>query len=120
MERSPFIPMVILLTGLLLWSGYQATSAYRQNDQLSSDFDAAAPTVRKAQAVNDRFTAMVQDLVQLSSKDQYAAALVKTHFTKAPAAGDATSPAASPGDASTPAPAAGDGTLPPSIPDAGK
>jgi len=56
-----FWPAVILLSGLLIWSGYQV---YAQNSQ-------------QASGIQTRYVNLMKDLIQTSQKDQYAAQIVK-------------------------------------------
>ena len=74
---SSFWPLAILAVGLLLWSGYQAFSAYSQNSQLNSDFDGAVPTMKAAQTAKDKLYAIAQDLVQTGTHDTYAQQIVR-------------------------------------------
>jgi predicted negative regulator of RcsB-dependent stress response len=74
---SSFGPLAILIVGLLLWSGYQAFTSYSQNAALTAEFKQAEPTINAAQNMQARLYAVAQDLVQTSSKDPYAAQIVK-------------------------------------------
>jgi hypothetical protein len=74
---SSFWPLLILTAGLLLWSGYQAESAYVQSSVLSAEFKQAQPTIAAAQNVQSRLYAVAQDLIHSSAKDPYAAQIVK-------------------------------------------
>jgi hypothetical protein len=102
---SAFWPLLILMAGLFLWSGYQAYSAFRQSSNLNAELEAAAPTVKAAQEVQSKLYGLAQDLLQTSAKDTYAAQIVKEANiqVRAPAtnAPDASAPASS-----SPAPAA--------------
>jgi len=74
---SPFWPLLILVAGLLLWSGYQAYEGYVEKSNLTADFENAAPTIKAAQNVQSRLYAVAQDLIQTSAKDSNAAQIVK-------------------------------------------
>jgi hypothetical protein len=90
---SSFWPLVILAGGLLLWSGYQATSAYLQDTELNNEFQQAIPTLTAAQDARAKLYSMAQDLLQASPKDPAAAQIVKEANIqiKGPAAGAAPS-----------------------------
>jgi hypothetical protein len=74
---SGFWPLLILLTALLLWSGFQAFQAFRQTMILNNDFQAALPTIKAAQDAKAKLYSIAQDLIQTSAKDQNAAQLVR-------------------------------------------
>lgn len=74
---SIFWPLLILVVSLLIWSGYQV---YAQNSQrlvYNQQFQAALPTIQAAEGVQNRYVALMKDLVQTSAKDPYAAQIVK-------------------------------------------
>jgi Tfp pilus assembly protein PilE len=74
---SAFWPVLILVIGLLLWSGYQAYGAYVQSTNLTKALVAAQPTVQTAQNVQAKLYSVAQDLLQTSAKDNNAAQIVK-------------------------------------------
>jgi hypothetical protein len=74
---SPFWPLVILISGLLLWSLYQVYATNSQRIVFEKQFQAALPTITEAQNVSTRYVALMKDLVETSAKDQAAAQIVK-------------------------------------------
>jgi hypothetical protein len=96
---TAFWPLLILIGGLLIWSGFQAYSAYRQNANLNAEIEAATPTLKAAQEVQTKLYALAQDLLQTGTKDTYAAQIVKEANiqVRAPStnAPDASAPASS-------------------------
>ena len=74
---SPFWPLLILVIGLVLWSGYQMTLTYAQASELSAEFKAAQPEITAAQNLRARLYSLAQDLVETAPKDPYAAQIVK-------------------------------------------
>jgi hypothetical protein len=108
---SPFYPLLVLLIGLVAWSGYQVFAANSQRSVYNQQFQAAIPTINQAQNIKDRYVALMKDLIETSSKNANAAGIVK-EATQAgllrvtqPAAGDAgstNSAPAAPADGSAP------------------
>jgi len=74
---SPFWPLLILIIGLLGWSGYQVYASNSQRSVYDKQFHAAIPTITEAQNVSTRYVALMKDLVQTAQKDSYAAQIVK-------------------------------------------
>jgi hypothetical protein len=74
---SPFYPLLILLIGLTCWCGYQVIISNSQRSQLNQQFQSAIPTLNQAQNIKDRYVALMKDLIETSSKDANAAAIVK-------------------------------------------
>jgi len=74
---SPFWPLLILITGLFLWSAYQVYATNSQRTVYDKQFQAALPTINEAQNVSTRYVALMKDLVETSAKDQAAAQIVK-------------------------------------------
>lgn len=74
---SPFVPLLILLIGLILWSGYQMCLTYAQASELAAEFKAAQPEITAAQNLRTRLYSLAQDLVETAPKDPYAAQIVK-------------------------------------------
>jgi len=74
---SPFWPLLILMIGLLIWSGYQVFAANSQRDLYAKQFQASLPTITEAQNVSTRYVALMKDLVMTSAKDPAAAQIVK-------------------------------------------
>jgi hypothetical protein len=74
---STFWPLLILVSGFLIWFGIQD---YGLNSQRSADekqFQAALPTINEAQNVSTKYKALVNDLFQTAQKDPAAAQIVK-------------------------------------------
>lgn len=107
---SVFWPSLILLIGLLIWSGYHVWAQNSQRIVYNTQFQQAIPTINQAQAVQKRYVDLMKDLIQTSAKDSAAAGIVK----EAEAAGllRQQAPAASTDTNSTSTPAA------PAAPDA--
>ena len=74
---SSFWPLLILLLGLLVWSGYQVYATNKQRSVNEQQFQAALPTITEAQNVSTRYVALMKDLVETAQKDQAAADIVK-------------------------------------------
>jgi len=74
---SPFWPLVIILAGLILWIGYQVFATNSQRNVYNTEYQNAVPTINAAQNVQGKYIALIKDLVQTSTKDPYAAQIVK-------------------------------------------
>ena len=74
---SPFWPLLILISGLFLWSAYQVYATNSQRSVYDRQFQAAVPTINEAQNVSTRYVALMKDLVETSAKDPAAADIVK-------------------------------------------
>jgi len=74
---SSFWPLLILLIGLFLWSGYQVYATNSQRNVYDKQFQSALPTITEAQNVSTRYVALMKDLVETSAKDPAAADIVK-------------------------------------------
>ncbi len=74
---SPFYPLLILLIGLVAFSGYQVFAANSQRSVYSQQFQQAIPTINQAQNIKDRYVALMKDLIETSAKNANAAAIVK-------------------------------------------
>jgi hypothetical protein len=74
---SAFWPVLILVVGLLFWSGYQAFNAYNAKTNLDREFQSAVPSLHAAQNAKDKLYAVAHDLIELSAKDPVAAQIVK-------------------------------------------
>lgn len=74
---SSFWPVIILLSGLLMWSGYQVFAANSQRGVYGKEFQNAIPTINAAENVQTKYVALMKDLIQTSAKDPYAAQIVK-------------------------------------------
>ncbi len=74
---STFWPLLILMIGLLVWSGYQVYAANSQRSVYNKQFQAALPTINESQTIGNRYVALMKDLVQTAQKDSYASQIVK-------------------------------------------
>jgi|ERR1039458_3034591 hypothetical protein len=74
---SIFWPLLILVSGLFIWSGYQVYAANSQRNVYDKQFQAALPTIKQAEDVSTRYVALMKDLVETSAKDPAAAQIVK-------------------------------------------
>jgi hypothetical protein len=74
---STFWPLLILISGLFIWSGYQVYATNSQRVVYDKQFQAAIPTITEAQNVSTRYVALMKDLVETSAKDPAAAQIVK-------------------------------------------
>ena len=74
---SPFYPLLILLIGLVGWSGYQVFAANSQRSVYNQQFQSAIPTINQAQNIKDRYVALMKDLIETSAKNSNAASIVK-------------------------------------------
>jgi hypothetical protein len=74
---SIFWPALILLIGLVGWSGYHVWAQNQQRTVFHDQFMAAMPSINQAKVVQDRYVALMKDLIQTAGKDQYAAGIVK-------------------------------------------
>ena len=74
---STFWPLLILMIGLLIWSGYQVFAANSQRDLYAKQFQTAIPTITERPERINRYVALMKDLVETSAKDPVAAQIVK-------------------------------------------
>ncbi len=74
---TAFWPSLILMVALILWTGYQAFSNYRQEANLNDVLGKSAQAISASQKVDERLVALVQDLVQTSAHDASAAQIVR-------------------------------------------
>jgi len=106
---SPFYPILILLIGLIIWSGVQVYMANSQRSMTAAQIAQAMPNIVQAQNVKDRYIALMKDLIETAAKDPQAAAIVKEATAagllrvQQPAPGETNAPAAS--EPAAPAPA---------------
>ncbi len=107
-QFSAFWPMLILVVGLLFWSGFQSYSTFRQCSNFNSELENSGPTVKAAQDAQGKLSALAQDLLQTSAKDAYAAQIVKEANIQVRAPANS-APAGSP-DAGDAAPSSGAST----------
>jgi hypothetical protein len=74
---SSFWPLLIVVSGLFVWSAYQVYATNSQRSVYDKQFQAALPTINEAQNVSTRYVALMKDLVETSAKDPAAAQIVK-------------------------------------------
>jgi len=74
---SPFWPLLILLIGVFVWSGYQVYATNSQRSVYAKEFDNAKPTIVQAQNISTRYVALMKDLVQTSAHDEAAQKIVQ-------------------------------------------
>jgi hypothetical protein len=73
---TSFIPLTILLAGFIIWFGFQDYELNAQRSGLNKEFQAAVPTIGEAQQINQRYVALMKDLVTTAQKDDAAKAIV--------------------------------------------
>ncbi len=74
---STFWPLLILVSALLIWAGYQDFAQNSQRSLYHEQFQGAIPTINQAQGIQTRYIALMKDLLQTSAKDPYANQIVK-------------------------------------------
>lgn len=74
---SSFWPLLILLSGLTIWSAYQLYAINSQRIAINQQYAALAPGVSPSQNAEAKLRALVEDLIQTSAKDPYAAQILK-------------------------------------------
>jgi hypothetical protein len=74
---SSFWPLLILVTGLFIWFGYQVYVTNIQRTVYDQQLQAVGPTLTEAQNVSTKYKALVSDLYQTAQKNQAAAQIVK-------------------------------------------
>jgi hypothetical protein len=66
---SIFWPLLILVSGLFLWSAYQVYATNTQRSVYDKQFQASIPTITKAQEVSTRYVTLMKDLVETAQKE---------------------------------------------------
>jgi len=66
---STFWPLLIVVCGLLIWSGYQDWAANKQRSLNSQQYQAATPTILEAQNIGNAYVALMKDLVETAAKE---------------------------------------------------
>jgi hypothetical protein len=74
---SSFVPQVIVMAAIILWSGYQCYIALSQKSALDNEFKTAQPLITASQTAQSRLYALAQDVNQTAAHDNYAAQIVK-------------------------------------------
>jgi len=74
---SPFWPMTIVLAGFILWFGIQIVYLVEQKNTASTQLAQMVPTLQRAQVAQNRLVSLLKDLAETSSKDPYAAQIMK-------------------------------------------
>ena len=103
---TSFIPLTILLSGFIIWFGFQDYELNAQRGALNHDLSVLAPKYSEAQNVSAHYVALMRDLVKTAATDDAAKAIVSDalkagliHAQK-PAANSADTSAAPPTDQS--------------------
>jgi hypothetical protein len=73
---TSFIPLTILLTGLIIWLGFQDYMLNKQRSALTQNFQNAVPTISEAQNVSQRYVDLMKDLVNTAKDDDAAKTIV--------------------------------------------
>ena len=79
---NSFWPLLILLVGLTLWTGFQAYTNYSQGSYLNTAFDKAKSSINNSQKVHEQLLGFAQDLIQTADHDTYAAQIVKEYHLR--------------------------------------
>lgn len=74
---SAFIPLTIVLAGFILWIGFQDYALNSQRVEYDKQITAAMPTYNQAVVYANRYKGLLKELIEVSAKDQAAAAIVK-------------------------------------------
>ena len=104
---TSFIPLTILLSGVIIWFGFQDYVLNEQRSALNHNFQAAMPTIGEAQQVSQRYVNLMKDLVKTAQTDEAAKSIVNDAIK---AGLIRVQPNATTGDATTAPPAAATGT----------
>jgi hypothetical protein len=73
---TSFIPLTILLSGVILWLGYQDIELNKQRSALNQNFQNAMPTIGEAQNISQRYVSLMKDLVNTAKDDEAAKNIV--------------------------------------------
>ncbi len=76
-KYSSFWPQFILMIGLFIWCSYQLYAINSQRLAINQQYKALEPAVVPSQEAQAKLRAIVQDLIQTSSKDANAAQILK-------------------------------------------
>jgi hypothetical protein len=74
---SAFWPMVIFLAAFALSCFYQLYEVEAHRNAVNGEIEAAAPTLKNAQAAQDRLGALISDLNSTAKTDNNAAAIIR-------------------------------------------
>jgi type II secretory pathway component PulL len=74
---SSFWPLLILTSGFTVWCSYQLFEINRQRIAYNAQYESLAPLIAPSQNAQAKLRAIVEDLIQTSGKDQYAAQILK-------------------------------------------
>ena len=77
LRYSSFWPQVIVMSALVIWSGYQCFIALSQSSALDAKVKQAAPLIEAARNAQSRLYALATDVNQTAAHDNYAAQIVK-------------------------------------------
>lgn len=78
-ERSytAFWPLVIFLVAFVLLTFYQLYGVLAQRSYFNDQYDKAEPNIQKADEARNRLSALVNDLISVSSKDNNAMQIIR-------------------------------------------
>jgi hypothetical protein len=79
---TSFIPLAILLGGIIVWLGFEDYMLNKQRGQLIQTFQNSVPTLQEAQNLNAHYLKLIQDLDQTAKDDDLAKAILNDMFTK--------------------------------------
>jgi hypothetical protein len=77
---SSFVPLTILLVGLLAWFGFQDYNLNAQRGSLNSDIDAMTVQSQEAKNLATRYTLLITDLNRTAQTDETAKAILADAF----------------------------------------
>jgi hypothetical protein len=75
-SASPFLPILILTLGVLIWVGYDDFASWKQWSVNAQNVANAEPAVRLADTASQKYVDLVKDLLQTSSTDSTAKGIV--------------------------------------------
>jgi hypothetical protein len=76
-DYSSFWPLLILVSGLLIWFAFQDYELNFQRSAYDKQFQSELTTISEAQTIENKYVALMNDLYQTSAKDPVAAQIVK-------------------------------------------
>src|ERR1700722_5298586 len=74
---TSFIPLTIVLSGLIVWFGFQDYGLNNQRRIYNAQIQNAMPSYNQAVAYASRYKALLKDLIETAQKDPASAAIVK-------------------------------------------
>jgi hypothetical protein len=79
---TSFIPLTILLGGLIIWLGYQDFELNKQRSNLAMTYQNSLSTLQEAQNLNAHYLKLIQDLDQTAKDDDLAKGILNDMFSK--------------------------------------